>query len=333
MLVTISVLKMFCKFVFNIFFVFQTDKRVCPYCSQAFDVSVGAVHMGTAHKVANLIYEASKKNAKTSAPTLAEKEKNADKIETKAIEPASTEMRTPAQKEFAESEHSAKLEKVTSKGKENRPPRPKPKSILEKEKRIIHETTEAKMPKIENVKVERRPRPKSVQERINSSPKVLIEKICPTEPSTALDDSLIFNEPVLPSCPSEAQIPKTEISTMALPPVNKTAKDSESEREARTTRCSNTTSPKIPDDILLHEIPVQEEICPKEDGIQQIFKEYIKFCKNRKLDSKKCDITWIHIFLTSGRFKDHDQLLEGITLISKHHQKLVKNYHHSIGVS
>ena len=276
---------------------------MCPYCSQAFDVSVGAVHMGTAHKVANLIYEASKKNAKTSAPTLAEKEKNADKIETKAIEPASTEMRTPAQKEFAESEHSAKLEKVTSKGKENRPPRPKPKSILEKEKRIIHETTEAKMPKIENVKVERRPRPKSVQERINSSPKVLIEKICPTEPSTA------------------------------LPPVNKTAKDSESEREARTTRCSNTTSPKIPDDILLHEIPVQEEICPKEDGIQQIFKEYIKFCKNRKLDSKKCDITWIHIFLTSGRFKDHDQLLEGITLISKHHQKLVKNYHHSIGVS
>ena len=62
---------------------------------------------------------------------------------------------------------------------------------------------------------------------------------------------------------------------------------------------------------------------------QQIFDEYLTFCQMRKLDSKKCDVTWINIFFTSIRVNlkpAPNELVEALGMIGRHHVQQVPKY-------
>ena len=156
-----------------------------------------------------------------------------------------------------------------------------------------------------------KPMPKSVQERMLNSPKT---STCSQKVST------------LSAQASSSAHSASEGS--ATSPSSTTKKTLESGKTAKTASVVPEASPTPKRTTALQEELAQALTLTAKDiqfqPGQQILNEFIKYCKNRKLNSEKCDITWIHIFLTSGRFKTSEHLLDGISLISRHHQKLVR---------
>jgi len=137
--------------------------------------------MGTAHKVANLIFEAANKISRrsTSSASSTHSDKVSDKVkkETQSKEtdttPAATATAAPSESALVFATSVPIKKKLGPKSrmndKENHPPRPGPKSVREKERMGIFPETETM---VTDPETRPKPRPKSVQDRLSSSEKV-----------------------------------------------------------------------------------------------------------------------------------------------------------------
>jgi hypothetical protein len=220
------------------------------------------------------------------------------------------------------------IEKAQSPSKSQTPekvhtPRPGPKSVqkrrenqlLEKAQTIEKAQSPAKSPTPEKAQTPR-PKPKSIQMREAA----LSEQKRPKPKRVNLSPQ--FESPSSPDASlSLVSTPKT-----SKPPTATTKPSSLYFTPTKPTTTTTTSSTPNRPKTFQEELSQALSLTPQDirfNRAQQIFKEFLTFCKNRKLDAKKCDVTWINIFLSSNRFKNSDAIIGAIPLIGEHHCKMV----------